>query len=252
MTEVAERVTKFLTDNGFKFSAQVEIDGCQFTDTGKYTVDFYLTDYDLYVEVADTMTMHHINELISLHNAKGRNFHVLEMTDENWIRPFDRDKDQSVQKKIEENIEIQFKDLVDMKKGVTSVRKMSYLSFIRLMKYRGWYNVEREMWAMMREAKSEEEKREIFDLAVEAANKRRSIISLKNEQNGTFYMLDEDELEKAAEFRDKHIEMHIKKVQPSLGEWTTYTFCDTGLGVLKTIKCNCCGEELLLTDFSKW
>ena len=59
----------------------------------------------------------------------------------------------------------------------------------------------------MGEAKSEE-RREIFELAVEAANKRRSIISLKNEQNGTLYMLDEDELEKAAEFRDKHTRQH--------------------------------------------
>ena len=252
MSEIKDKVTKFLSDNGFAFSTQTEVSDCPFADTGNYKVDYYLPDYNLYLEVSGVMTMHQVNMLIYLHELEDMNFYLLQMTDENWIRPFDKDNDKSIQKKIEENTEIQLNELLAMKKGEITAHKISRFSYYRLFNYRAWHNVEREMWDLMTQAKSDEEKHEVFKLAVEAARQRRSINAQKNHQNGTIYMLDDDELKKAAEFRDKHISMHIKKAQPSLGEWTEYTFCNTGLGVLKKIKCNCCGEELLLTDFDKW
>ena len=252
MAEAIDRVTRFIADNGFKFSTNVEMEGCPFSDRGKYNVDYHLPDYDLYIIVAGPMTMHQVNVLIYLHELEDKNFHLLQMTDENWLRPYDKNKDQSIQKKIEENIVLQFNELLAMKNGEIPVQRISRLSYHRLFNYLAWFNVEREMWDLMTQAKSDEEKHEVFELAVDAAKQRRSINAQKNHRNGTVYMLDEDELKKAAEFRGKHIDMHIKQAQPSLGEWTEYIFCDTGLGVLKKIKCNCCGEELLLTDFDKW
>ncbi len=38
----------------------------------------------------------------------------------------------------------------------------------------------------------------------------------------------------------------------TIGGYTTHSFTPTGLGMVKTVKCNVCNEEEDLTDYDSW
>lgn len=62
------------------------------------------------------------------------------------------------------------------------------------------------------------------------------------------FTLTEEELKKANEF---HKDCK-KKYAGAIGGARTYTFTPTSLGVIATVICGFCKQELTLTDFSDW
>lgn len=60
------------------------------------------------------------------------------------------------------------------------------------------------------------------------------------------------ELEAVEKFKIKHRASCASKQNLTACEYWTYTFIPGGVGTVKTIKCNLCGEEMDVTDFSNW
>lgn len=63
------------------------------------------------------------------------------------------------------------------------------------------------------------------------------------------FVLDEEQEEMARSFVSLHRESCASARPLTLGEHFTYTFTPTGLGVIATVRCTLCGEELDLTDY---
>ena len=60
------------------------------------------------------------------------------------------------------------------------------------------------------------------------------------------------ELESVEEFKVKHRASCTSKHNLTAGDYWSYTFIPTGLGIVKVIQCNLCGEEKDVTDISNW
>ena len=60
------------------------------------------------------------------------------------------------------------------------------------------------------------------------------------------------ELDRVNEFKKKHRESCTSKQNLTAGEYWSYTFIPGGIGTIKTIKCNLCGEEENVTDYDCW
>jgi hypothetical protein len=60
------------------------------------------------------------------------------------------------------------------------------------------------------------------------------------------------ELEAVEEFKINHRASCTNKCDLTIGDYWSYIFIPTGLGVVKVIQCNLCGEEKDVTDISNW
>jgi hypothetical protein len=60
------------------------------------------------------------------------------------------------------------------------------------------------------------------------------------------------ELEAVEEFKIKHRASCTSKHNLTAGDYWSYIFIPTVLGVVKIVQCNLCGEENDVTDISNW
>ncbi|MBR6445504.1 MAG: hypothetical protein IKS94_03615 [Prevotella sp.] len=143
MTNTEKCFESFLKRNGINYCTQVEISGCPFTKNKKHKVDFYLPDKDLHVEVKGQMTLFATNVLNWLLNYSGKQFYILQMTEEDWIEPFDRVKHKSIQNKKRMNINKQFTEIVS-----NTSCELSNESKKRLQSYISYRNGDIARWNM--------------------------------------------------------------------------------------------------------
>lgn len=86
---------------------------------------------------------------------------------------------------------------------------------------------------------------ETIVLVILLFKKRRSCsIGVPCEAHDSGFRFTEEDKTQIKEFEDKH----WHREGPSCGDSFDYIFCPTGIGLIKKVKCNYCGEELDLSE----
>ena len=65
------------------------------------------------------------------------------------------------------------------------------------------------------------------------------------------FIVPDEETKKAARWQKQHKKVCSVTEVGAIGGKYTWSFTQTGLGCITTLKCTC-GEELNLTDFNNW
>lgn len=76
---------EFLDRHNVRYDRQVLIGDCPFNVSFNHRVDFYLEDFDLYVEVKGWMSCAAVSELWWLLNYCSKNFYIYQVTNEDWM-----------------------------------------------------------------------------------------------------------------------------------------------------------------------
>lgn len=135
MSKTEEDFERFLRKNKIKYKSQYKIEGAPFNRRNYHLVDFYLPELDLYVEVKGFMTLYQVNVLTYLSKYSGKHFYILQVTEEDWIRPYSKEIDGSLSNKFIENKEIQYNEILKLQKGKYTAKELNKLSFKRLNQY---------------------------------------------------------------------------------------------------------------------
>lgn len=115
---------------------QKEIYNCPFTSSNKHKVDFFIKNYDLYIEVKGSMTLYETNVLEYLLKYREERFCIIQGTCEDWIRPYVKSRDKSAKNKNTQNLAQQLQELNDLKNNKLSTKVLQTLSIQRLNKFR--------------------------------------------------------------------------------------------------------------------
>ena len=119
------------------YEKQKPIDGCPFVRRGKHKVDFVLnTKPSLYVEVKGWMSYRSVNELKYLLNYSGKNFYILQVTNEDWMDLYLPEVHGSVAAKIQTNKDRQYQEIKEFFQGKLSASAMSDRSKKRLADFK--------------------------------------------------------------------------------------------------------------------
>ena len=65
------------------------------------------------------------------------------------------------------------------------------------------------------------------------------------------YYIDDTEDIKAQEFIQAHYKKH-SKLKTAIGGMFVWSFCNTSLGTVISIRCDGCKEEIDITDYGSW
>lgn len=121
------------------YEKQKTIDGCPFVRRGKHKVDFVLTTAEsstLYVEVKGWMSYRSVNELKYLLEYSGKNFYILQVTNEDWMGLHLPKVHGRVAAKIQKNRDRQYQEIKEFFQGELSASEMSNRSKKRLADFK--------------------------------------------------------------------------------------------------------------------
>lgn len=135
MSQAEKDFESFLRKNHIKYEAQYKIFDIPFTQRHYHLVDFYLPDYDLYIEVKGFMTLFQINVLKYLLKYRKEHFYILQVTEEDWIKPYNKSLHNSLRNKLELNRDMQYKEIIKLKKGNIDINSLQKVSLKRLKDY---------------------------------------------------------------------------------------------------------------------
>ena len=142
MTKTEQRNNDFLLSlkrsdgRAVKFKWQEPIEDCPFVKRGKHKVDFYLKDPELYIEVKGWMSYASVNELEYLLRYSGKDFYILQVTNEDWMGMYEKTKHKSVAKKIAQNEKFQLDEITKFVKGELKAQELVELSLKRLEEFK--------------------------------------------------------------------------------------------------------------------
>ena len=141
-----------LKKKGIKFKRDFflhsKIDNIPFNKRKKHAVDLVLKSHnghELYVEIKGEMTYLEVNKLLYLHGMS-LNFYILQLTEIDWIEPYDKSKHKSMKQKSKYDFEKQIDELVDFVNGTISGKELSERSIKRLNDYIDFRNKDLEIW----------------------------------------------------------------------------------------------------------
>lgn len=146
MSQAEKDFESFLRKNRIKYKCQYKIFDIPFTQRHYHLVDFYLPDYDLYIEVKGFMTLYQINILKYLLKYRKEKFYILQVTEEDWITPYNKSKYGSLKNKFSLNKEIQYKEILKLKRKNITTMELQKLSLTRLNKYIKHRDKDIEKW----------------------------------------------------------------------------------------------------------
>jgi hypothetical protein len=124
MSQAEKDFESFLRKNPIKYKCQYKIFDVPFTQRHYHLVDFYLPDYDLYIEVKGFMTLYQINILKYFLKYRKEKFYILQVTDEDWINPYIKSKYGSLKNKFLLNKEIQYKEVLKLKRKKITTKEL--------------------------------------------------------------------------------------------------------------------------------
>lgn len=132
-------------------TSQPSLQGCVFERGGKYTPDFLLNDYNLYIEVKGWMSLYAVNMLLYCHRMLNGPlwYYVFQGTEEGWMNPFDEMNCTNPTQLCEQNIQKQFQELEGLKTGKVTAQELSLLSRKRLENYIWHRNGDLSRWQEM-------------------------------------------------------------------------------------------------------
>lgn len=119
-----------------------------FNKRKKHAVDLVLKSHnghELFVEIKGQMTYLEVNKLLYLHRTP-LNFYILQLTEIDWIEPYDKSKHKSMKQKSKDDFEKQIDELVDFVKGTVSGKELSERSIKRLNDYIDFRKKDLEVW----------------------------------------------------------------------------------------------------------
>lgn len=148
MSKTEDIFENFLISHNIQHVKSYKIFDIPFNNKGIHLVDFYLPEKDLYVEIKGFMTLYQINVLKYLLSFTNKHFYILQMTEEDWIIPYNKDEHLSVNRKIQNNIEIQFNEILNLKND-----SLSQLSKNRLDQYIRYRSDDLDKWIKNKDAK---------------------------------------------------------------------------------------------------
>lgn len=122
---------------GQDFDVQKEIGDIAFNKGKKHEVDLVLSSRSgvkLYVEVKGQMTYLEVNKLRYLLGLR-RHFYILQLTEIDWIEPYDKSKHGSKYQKSKKDFEDQIEELVKFVNGELTGKELSERSSKRLDDY---------------------------------------------------------------------------------------------------------------------
>ena len=159
------KYTKYLTEkaicyvlekNGIKFNESFKlhkkIDNIPFCKNNKHEVDFVLNNadgFELYVEIKGQMTYEEVNKLQYLLDETSHNFYILQLTEIDWIEPYDKDKCNKSQKSKDDFV-TQIKELVDFVNGDITGEELSERAKKRLTDFINYRAKDIERWKAAR------------------------------------------------------------------------------------------------------
>lgn len=142
IAKTEQRINDFLLSlkrsdgRAVKFKWQEPIERCPFVKRGKHKVDFYLKDPELYIEVKGWMSYASVNELEYLLRHSGKNFYILQVTNEDWMEMYEEKKHKSIAKKIAQNEKLQLEEIAKFVNGELKAQEMVELSLKRLEEFK--------------------------------------------------------------------------------------------------------------------
>lgn len=146
MSNTEKNFEKFLQENHINYIYQYVIDNVPFTASHKHAVDFYLPEYDLCVEVKGFMTHCATTILNYLLESYPKNFYILQVTEEDWIEPYDPSKHPSKASKLRSNVANQYSEILEMKAGKVAPAELQQRSISRLSDYIFYFETIGEEW----------------------------------------------------------------------------------------------------------
>lgn len=136
--------------NNRDFKLHQKIDDIPFNKKRKHEVDIVLTSHNgnkLYVEIKGQMTYIEVNKLKYLHlQHVPYNFYILQLTEIDWIEPYDKVKHKSMPRKSKSDFEKQIEELVEFVNGTITGEELSARSNRRLSDFIEYREKDLETW----------------------------------------------------------------------------------------------------------
>lgn len=130
------------------FCVHEKIDNIAFNKGKKHDVDLILTSRDgnkLYVEIKGQMTYLEVNKLRYLLGLR-RHFYILQLTEIDWIEPYDKGIHGSKYQKSKKDFENQIEELVKFVNGELTGKELSERSSKRLEDYIEYRSHDLDIW----------------------------------------------------------------------------------------------------------
>ena len=134
------------------FAFHQKIDNVLFNESKKHDVDLVLTSRNgerLYVEIKGQMTYLEVNKLKYLLGLR-RNFYILQLTEIDWINPYDENGNKSKFQKTKDDFEIQIEELVDFVNGGKTGEQLKQKSKERLEDWINYRATDLERWKTLK------------------------------------------------------------------------------------------------------
>ncbi len=145
MSNTEKNFEKFLQENHINYVYQYMIENVPFTSSHKHAVDFYLPDYDLHIEVKGFMTHCATTILSYLLESYPKNFYILQVTEEDWMEPYDSTKHRTKAAKLRSNVANQYAEILAMTKGEIAPDELQQRSIARLSDYIAYFETIRKL-----------------------------------------------------------------------------------------------------------
>ncbi len=150
-TEKAVYIT--LQKKGYKedeqFEKQKSICNIPFCKRNKHKVDLILINNKgekLYVEIKGEMTYLEVNKLQYLLNETSYNFYILQLTEIDWIKPYEKSGFKRKIQKSKDDFEKQIDELIGFINGSISGEELSEIAKQRLKKYINYRKRDLKRW----------------------------------------------------------------------------------------------------------
>lgn len=134
------------------FAFHQKIDNVLFNERKKHDVDLVLTSQNgdkLYVEIKGQMTYLEVNKLKYLLGLR-RNFYILQLTEIDWIQPYDANGNMSKFQKSKDDFHTQINELVAFVNGRETGEQMKQKSKERLDDWINYRATDIERWKSLR------------------------------------------------------------------------------------------------------
>ena len=134
--------------NKVDFDFHQKINNVLFNKGKKHDVDLVMTSRTgdkLYVEIKGQMTYFEVNKLKYLLGLR-RNFYIMQLTEIDWITPFEQTHYHSKFQKSKHDFEVQIDELVDFVKGEVSGNELKSRSIERLNNFIEYRSHDVDRW----------------------------------------------------------------------------------------------------------
>lgn len=132
-----------------QFEKQKPITNISFCKSKRHKVDLILKNDlgdKLYVEIKGEMTYLEVNKLRYLLNATSYNFYILQLTEIDWIKPFEKSSFKRKSLKSKSDFEKQISELLDFVNGNISGEELAVRSRKRLNSYIRYRGSDMKRW----------------------------------------------------------------------------------------------------------